>query len=823
MCSNVAWLWPYRETRRKCGRSWVSQLRLSEMYPEYRFAISQAQQLEWVKEDYPTLFEEIKEAVARGSFVMVGGTWVEMDCNLPSGESIVRQFLYGQRLFAKEFGAQCNIFWLPDTFGYSAQIPQIMKLCEIPYFLTQKLSWNQFNKFPYSTFLWEGLDGTKVLTHFPPAEIYTGNANVPEAGKCETNNQDKDKCNVSMMLYGYGDGGGGPTKLMLERIDRMGHVPALPAVRNGTPQAFFEACAKRTDALHTWRGELYLELHRGTYTTQARNKLWNRRSEILLHDVEMLSSLAYILSGRRFEYPKKELDRLWKLVLLNQFHDVIPGSSIELVYKDTNEIYKDILSSGERLLDTAVAELRSLVPGAADHTIACVANTLEWERKTVIELDEAPVEAHSKQKTKDGTKTLCAVAVPGMSFGPLCAVKEEDLPPAATATYTDDKKHVVLENGFIRGVFSMENATLVSLKVKQDGKEGFMEFVNGVGNRFVLFEDIPNYWDAWDVDIFHLEKRVAATEGEGRCDKLRVTGCIAESGPLRARLEFDIELTPVCAIKQVIELTQFSKRIDFKTHVTWNESHKFLKTEFCFNVRAPTANYETQFGYLPRSTTMNTSWEMAKFEVCGHRWADLSDANCGVAILNNCKYGYATLGSTMRLSILRSPKAPDAHADMGEHDFTYSVYPHYGQLHTVTREAADLNVPLVVRGSVLQKFGTTTATTVATTTPFISISDNTVPKGIDGGTGNSVVGALVETVKLDEDTLSTLIVRVSERLGAFFNGTITIGNVRVKSASVVNLLEHELLDEAKTAILCDENKINITLHPFEIKTLKISF
>lgn len=776
---------------------------MAELYPDYRFAVSQAQQLEWVKEDYPTLYEEIKSAAAKGSFVMVGGTWVEMDCNLPSGESIVRQFLYGQRLFAKEFGKQCTIFWLPDTFGYSAQIPQIMKLCEIPYFLTQKLSWNQFNKFPYSTFLWEGLDGTKVLTHFPPAEIYTGNANIPEAAKCESNNQDKDKCNVSMMLYGYGDGGGGPTKLMLERIDRMGHVPALPAVRTGTPQEFFDACAKRADALRTWRGELYLELHRGTYTTQARNKLWNRRSEVLLHDIEALSSFAYILSGRKYEYPKRELDRLWKLVLLNQFHDVIPGSSIELVYKDTNVIYKDILTSCDKFLNAAISELRSIVKMAGCATI-CAANTLEWERKAVIEIDST--DASTKQRTEDGTKGLLSVTVPGMSFGPICTSNNDTEFEPVTAKYSEDRKLVTLENGFLKGVFSMENATLLSLKIKQNGKECFMEFVNGAANRLVLFDDIPNYWDAWDVDIFHLEKRVASTEGEG-FNSPRISGRIAESGPLRARLEFDIGLTAACAIRQTIELTQHSKRIDFRTHVKWNESHKFLKAEFDFNVRAPSANYETQFGHLSRSTTMNTSWEMAKFEVCGHRWADLSDSNFGVAVLNDCKYGYATLGSTMRLSLLRAPKAPDAHADMGDHVFTYSVYPHRGQIHTVIREAADLNTPLVFNGSGIPQKDCVGVESL------ISVCDDLACA--DGSSANA--GAVVEAVKLDEDTLSALIVRVSERFGAFFSGAVKFG-FDVKGATVVNLLEHEL----ETASV-SENKVSITLRPFEIKTLKITF
>ena len=738
---------------------------------------------------------------------MVGGTWVEMDCNLPSGESIVRQFLYGQRLFAREFGKQCTIFWLPDTFGYSAQIPQIMKLCEIPYFLTQKLSWNQFNKFPYSTFLWEGLDGTKVLTHFPPAEIYTGNANIPEAAKCESNNQDKDKCNVSMMLYGYGDGGGGPTKLMLERIDRMGHVHALPAVRTGTPQEFFDACAKHADALHTWRGELYLELHRGTYTTQARNKLWNRRSEVLLHDIEALSSFAYVLSGRKYEYPKKELDRLWKLVLLNQFHDVIPGSSIELVYKDTNLIYKDILSSCEKLLNAAVSELRNIVKMDGSPSI-CAANTLEWERKAIIEVPSGNPSA--EQRTEDGTKELRSVTIPGMSFGAIGLDNngnDNDNSAFVSATYSDDKKHVILENGFLKGVFSMENATLSSLKIKQDGKECFMEFIDGVANRLVLFDDIPNYWDAWDVDIFHLEKRVAATEGEGY-NSPRVSGRIAESGPLRARLEFDIELTSECIIKQTIELTQHSKRIDFRTHVKWNEIHKFLKAEFAFNVRSPSANYETQFGHLSRSTTMNTSWEMAKFEVCGHRWADLSDPNFGVAVLNDCKYGYATLGSTMRLSLLRSPKAPDAHADMGEHVFTYSLYPHRGQLQSVIREAADLNTPIVFDGSDVPKRedGVVAPHKVES---LVSVSDDLMPDGN--------AGAVVEAVKLDEDTSSALIVRVAERLGAFFSGAVSFG-FDVKSAAVVNLLEHDL-----EPALVSGNKVSITLRPFEIKTLKVTF
>ena len=344
---DTAWLWPLAETMRKCYRTFSTAVRMMDKYPEYKFSCSQAQQLAWIKEQQPALYAKIKAKVKKGQFVLVGGTWIEPDCNIPSGESLVRQFLIGQRFFKKEFGQYCQEFWNPDVFGYSGALPQIIRGAGIKYFLTQKLSWNQFNKPTSSTFLWEGIDGSSVLTHFPPTDTYNGACDVKELLLHYTNFKDKERATESYMLFGYGDGGGGPTEEMLERLRRMKDVPGMPDVAIRNSQDFFARCEKDlTDPL-VWKGELYFELHRGTYTTQAANKRDNRRSEEALHDVEFLSTLAYLLKGAR--YPQAEINKLWQLVCLNQFHDIIPGSSINEVYKDSARDYAQVLESAAKL------------------------------------------------------------------------------------------------------------------------------------------------------------------------------------------------------------------------------------------------------------------------------------------------------------------------------------------------------------------------------------------------------------------------------------------------------------------------------------------
>ncbi|KAJ7311155.1 hypothetical protein JRQ81_006760 [Phrynocephalus forsythii] len=530
-----AWLWPYEETIRKCARSWVSVVRLMEKNPEFTFVCSQAQQFEWVKNWYPGLYATIENFVKEGRFVPVGGTWVEMDGNLPSGESMVRQFLQGQRFFQQEFGMLCQEFWLPDTFGYSAQLPQVMRGCGIQRFLTQKLSWNLVNTFPHNTFFWEGIDGSRVLTHFPPADSYGLTGRVEEMLKTMKNNRDKGRVNHSAALFGFGDGGGGPTQEMLDRLSRMKDTDGLPRVRMSVPDRLFSALEEEAAQLCTWVGELFLELHNGTYTTHGQIKKGNRDCERLLHDVEVLSSIA-VSRRPSFPYPSAQLQRLWRLLLLNQFHDVLPGSCIQLVAEDAMRYYTALVN------------------------------------------------------------------VPSLGY---CAV-QDSLPPARPVMVTREADgSVVMENGLLHARLDAMGR-VSSLCLADSKRESIPE--GGWANQFVLFDDIPLYWDAWDVMDYHLETRKAIT-----C--LLKPLEIAQPGGLRGSVTFSLRIGENSSLLQEVILDSASPCICFRTQVEWKEAHKFLKVEFPVKVRSPHATYEIQFGHLQRPTHWNTSWDWARFEV----------------------------------------------------------------------------------------------------------------------------------------------------------------------------------------------------------------
>eukprot|EP00727_Mastigamoeba_balamuthi_P007702 m51a1_g3552 hypothetical protein (1012) ;mRNA; f:1020871-1024541 len=732
---DTAWLWPYRETRRKVARSWSAQLALaSESDGAHRFAISQAQQVAWLRADYPQLYERVQAAVASGTFVPVGGTWVEMDCNIPSGEALVRQFSYGQREFQAAFGRRCDVFWLPDTFGYSAQLPQIMTSAGIKYFLTQKLSWNQYNKWPYSTFRWEGLDGSQVLTHFPPADTYTGRCDVEQSLKTETNNKDKERCARSIMLYGHGDGGGGPQLEMIERLQRLRlGVPGLPTIKPGSPSDFFAECEKDWDKLLTWSGELYFECHRGTYTSQAKNKLENRKCENLLHDAEFASVCATLFHGA--EYPYDALDDSWKLLLLNQFHDVLPGSSIGMVYEDSARDYAEIHKIAEPLVSAACQKLgRSFV-----------LNTLCFPRVGVVQLGSTPLGCKPLQTARDGSP-LVVVDVAETSWS---SIGPDSVQPQESVTCVDKGEHIFLENAAFVAQFEKASGVLVSLIHKPSGREVVPR--GSKSNRFVLFDDTPNYWDAWDVDVFHLEKEVTPVQTNCSCSVL-------ESGPVRSVVQFSFDLGERCSVTNTVVLTCVSKKLEFTTTVKWSEEHKFLKVEFPTTIRCATAAYDTQFGFIDRPTHANTSWDMAKFEVCGHRWADLSEYNFGLSVINDCKYGYA------------------AQTD---------------------QEALDFNFPLRL------------------------VDNSGAPEAPeDSGSLVQVIaeGVFVEAIKLADDRSGDVIVRLCERFGGSANAKIIFSpKLYVKGAWMSNVLEEKL-----SVVRFDvTNCTSTVLTPFQVLTLRL--
>ncbi|MBN3307873.1 MA2C1 mannosidase, partial [Amia calva] len=750
-----AWLWPYEETIRKCARSWVTVIRLMEKNPEFIFTCSQAQQFEWVKSWYPGLYSQIQHFASKGQFVPVGGTWVEMDGNLPSGESMVRQFLEGQRFFYKEFGRYCSEFWLPDTFGYSAQLPQIMRGCGITRFLTQKLSWNLVNTFPHNTFFWEGLDGSQVLTHFPPGNSYEMKCKVEDLLNTVRNNKDKGRANHSAVLFGYGDGGGGPTQIMLDRLQRVWDTDGLPKVQMSTPDKLFTELEDDSALLCTWTGELFLELHNGTYTTQAQIKLGNRQCEALLHDIEVASSLA-LCRGKSFQYPSKKLQELWRLLLLNQFHDVIPGSCIEMVVQDALKYYQEIHSAGADLLKEACGVLGAGT-GAPEASGSMALNTLPWERMEVISL---PGGATQPKLALVQVPSIGAAAVTD-SVEPVC--------PVSVTTQADGT--VVMDNGIIRVVVD-KAGRVVSLCLVKSKREAIAD--GSTGNQFVLFDDVPLYWDAWDVMDYHLQTRKPVSE-------LVQPVHIVCPGGLRGSVSFSLRISGQSSLSQELILDAMCPYVKFQTQVDWAESHKFLKVEFPVRVRSASATYEIQFGHLERPTHRNTSWDWARFEVWGHKWADLSEHGFGVAVLNDCKYGYSAYKNTLTLSLLRAPKAPDANADMGKHQFTYAVMPHAGgSSRTSWKTGLDIKLS-------------------STFVPFLVATNSLVPV--------SVLQA--------EDRTDALVVRLFESHGSSASVTLAT-SLPVKEAVHCDLLERP---DSSATVPVTASGIPLTFKPFQIISL----
>ncbi|MEO8744871.1 MAG: alpha-mannosidase [Candidatus Dormiibacterota bacterium] len=634
---DTAWLWPLREARRKVARSWSTQLELMDEYPDYVFAASQPAQYQWMKDTYPDIYRRIKEKVAAGQWEPVGAMWVEADCNLPSGESLVRQMLYGKRFFIQEFGFETKILWLPDVFGYPGNLPQLIKEAGCDYFLTQKLSWNDTNKPEHNTFMWEGIDGTPIFTHFPPADTYNGDFSPEEVERSVRNFKDADRSHHSLYLFGYGDGGGGPTTEMIESASQM-RVDISRAAK------FFDSASAEAPDLATVSGELYFELHRGTYTSQSRTKRLNRIAQEALRQAEMWSVAA---DTRR----RPELDKAWKTVLLNQFHDILPGSSIDWVYEEA-----------ERELAVAAATAagvgRDAINSITGHGEATtVFNPTSHERRELAPIGPNPVRLV--------------------------------VPPCGWAAYTPhahepevEVSDHSMENELLRVEWD-ERAVLTSIWDKETGRE----VLSGPGNVLQLHDDNPRNWDAWDLDA---DYRNSLTEIAD------VTPVHRRSG-LRGGIDFERRFGG-SLMRQAMTLDAGSRVLRFETSVDWHERHKILKVAFPVTVTAPGATYEIQFGHLRRPTHEEDSRAKAMFEVCAQRWADLGDGDYGVALLNDCKHGYDIHGSVMRLSLLRAPTHPDPNADQGFHLFTYALMPHPGDFREagVIEAAEDLNAPLQV-------------------------------------------------------------------------------------------------------------------------------
>ncbi|XP_071529830.1 alpha-mannosidase 2C1-like [Panulirus ornatus] len=801
-----AWLWPYSEAKRKCARSWISTLNLMEEYPEMRFACSQAQQFSWMKTHYPAVFEKIRAQVAAGRFIPTGGTWVEMDGLIPSGESFIRQFLYGQLFYQREFGVQCKDFWLPDTFGYCAQFPQICKQFGITRFLTQKLSWNMINKFPHNNFIWEGLDGTTILAHFPPGNSYEMNVKVEEAMRTVKNLQDKGRVSTSAFLYGYGNGGGGPTKEMLERARRLKDVDGCPRMEHMSPNSFFKRLESEKQNLCRWVGELFLELHNGTYTSQANTKRQNRECEFALRDAELMLALAAVggeLNEGKLHAYQDALVGAWKKVLLNQFHDVIPGSSIGLVYREADQMFQEALALATQIKESCSALILQ-DKAEARQGESVIVNTFPWKVQQVVSVNEDNLEPTRKRVRMEGEVTQAtrtgghyfAVEAQGIGWtklSPMC--------PAPVSVRVSNGVYV-LENSLIRAeigkygqVLSLTSASDPARDVfkKRDGHQGH-------GNQMMMYDDIPLYWDAWDTMDYHLETAKVLNDEHSGCVMTEMK--VIESGPLIVKLQWEMRISKVSSITQEIELSAVSPYLTFSNHVNWHENRKFLKVAFNTGLLTRNATFDTQFGYIERPTHTNTSWDSARFEVCGHKWADLSEHDFGVSVLNDSKYGWTARGSTLTLSLLRSPKAPDEYCDMGSHTFRYALMPHKGSLQSagVQRRAYEFNNSLMVSSTTLSE---------------------------DKDTWYSLVGdgAMIEAVKLAEDKTGDVVVRVYEMEGGSPKVWLKVPSTpRPRSAYLCSGLEgpyKELsfsVEEASKHLF-----IALSLSPFKIVNVRISY
>lgn len=786
---DVAWLWRLKHTREKAQRSFSTVLRLMEQYDEYIFLQTQPQLYKFIKEDCPELYERIRERIKEGRWEADGGMWVEADCNVVSGESLVRQFLFGTRFTEREFGKKCSYLWLPDVFGYSWALPQILKLCEIDTFMTTKISWNQYNSIPDDLFRWRGIDGTEILTYFvntpdvgrDPEErfsTYSGLAAPHAVLGSWKKFRNKELGKETLVSYGYGDGGGGVNRDMLEMRRAMDVIPGLPHVKTTRAGDFFRKIHEKVDRtdryVHTWDGELYLEYHRGTYTSQAYNKKTNRYLENLLAQLEWLSALAYM---QGHGYAGQELHDCWECVLLHQFHDIIPGSSIHEVYEDSRVNYEKALKSADRVRERVLAQLTN--PSA--HTYSVYSTNSFGGSEPVFIPETGP------GSFADGEgRTLEAQKVSG-GYLVLAAPRPFS---AVTVTFVPDRQAAAEEICFFPGNNSLEtpfysiewnrDGRLVKLYDKEERRHVLK--TGQYGNVLEIYEDKPMDFDAWDIDIFYGQKQELV-----KCDRAPE---LVECGSLRAVTRFSYRYHDSEIIQDMV-VYKHSRRIDFRTRVDWRESHRLLKTAFYTDIRSTKATYDIQFGHVERPTHWNTSWDWARFEVCGHKWADLSETGYGVSLLNDCKYGYSIKDNAMKLSLLKSAKEPDPEADMGIHQFTYALLPHRGNLAEgeTVRSAGRLNLPAqVVKGSFPDK------------------------RRIAVISGE---GIQLDVIKKAEDE-ECLVVRLHECLGGSHRAVLR-SEFSLRRIVPCNLLEHDCGPAREGA------ETEFWIKPFEIKTFKLYF
>ncbi|MDL2253440.1 glycosyl hydrolase-related protein [Ruminococcaceae bacterium OttesenSCG-928-I18] len=809
---DVAWLWTLAVTRDKAQRSFATALRLMEEYPEFTFLSSQPQLYEFVRQDAPSLWEGIAARVAQGRWEAEGGMWVEADCNIAGGEALVRQFLYGKAFFKRYFNKDNQILWLPDVFGYSAALPQIMQKCGIRYFMTTKINWNETNQMPYDTFLWQGLDGTKILTHFMPTREYIG----PQGFHLGQNNYEKEYFTTYngelkpsqvmgawqryqqkelnpevLMAYGHGDGGGGPTREMLENGRRLQKgLAGCPKTLPSSALSFFKTLEKKVQGnrfLPTWVGELYLEYHRGTYTSMARNKKYNRLGEFACQNTELWCLLADILAGQA--YPAEALEKHWKTLLLNQFHDILPGSSIREVYEESKEQYEGLLAGTKELQSQAFASIQqqaklpkgTILVFHPNSTGGWVPVRLPWKKEGKAPRLSDGTREYPTQRLQSGELLFLCDTLPSKGYK---SFWETDEPSAAKGTLSARKNR--LENRFFR-IELDKNGRFTRLLDKTNGREVLK--AGEKGNAFLCYEDRPHNYDAWDINHYYLEKSWPAD-----ADTTLET---VENGPVFAALTFSHRYLR-SRIRQTIRIYADCPRIDLEHSIDWQEDHQLLKLHFPLDIHTQEATYDIQYGNVRRPTHSNTSWDAARFEVCMHKWLDLSEHGYGVSILNDCKYGVGVQGGNVGLTLLKAATYPNETADRERHHFCFSLHPHSGswrESNTVDAAYALNNPPTAC---VLQK-GTGAARPLEYS--FLRCSENNV---------------IIESQKKAEDG-NGIIVRVYECWNRRTQATLTF-SAAIKKAAECNLLEEEM------DTLAPEDKcLTFEIRPYEIKTFRLLF
>lgn len=736
---DLAWLWPIRETKRKIARTFSTVLELMGRYDDYRFGASQPQQFQWLKEGYPKLYDRVKQSVSDGKLECQGAMWVEPDTNISGGEALVRQVLYGKKFFKEEFGKDIDTLWLPDVFGYSGALPQILKKSEVPYFMTIKLSWSKHNEFPHHTFLWEGIDGSQVLSHMPPEGTYNSGATPLSLLTAAKKFKDKDVCSDALLLFGIGDGGGGPSTEHLEFLAREKDMSHLPATKQVFAKDFFAHINENRADYKKWVGELYLECHQGTYTTQSNTKKYNRLLETMLRDCEFVSVMACKYGD--YTYPKQQLETIWKEVLLYQFHDILPGSSIKRVYDEAIERYKVLEQEVQALTDAAA---KVIAEGAL--------------------IDESQHLIINTQGAKRPYSDLLSVAP--YSFK---VVKNDECAPLSKA---EARTIHCIENDLVTVTLD-DMGNISSIFDKETSREVINTQIDT--ENLVIYED---FGDCWDMHFTYAEKAPLS--------KTLKSSRVLEN---KTGVEF-VYTIGSSTITQQISLSEYSKLINFTLDVDWNETNRMLRAKYPVAIHTSQANCNIQFGFISRPTHQNTSWDYARFEVCAHKWVDMSEKGYGVALINNSKYGFKVWDNVLDINLLRSPMYPGKDADKGKHTINYQLLIHDGDLNKVNAQAYLFNsTPISVAqtggGDVKEK-------------SFISVSNPNI---------------IVETVKQAEYS-EDIVIRVYEAEGRHTIATIMVDGMT--TASLSNMLEVQ-----KSSLTVSNSSVELVFKPFEIHTLVI--